>query len=164
MIKAIVYTSSTGHTERYAKMLSEKLEIPYYTINEAKATVSKKDEIIYMGWVCASKISGLNKARKRYSVKICSAVGLFPTDDNNIKNLKEANKINSDFFYLQGGVDYTKLKGIKKKILQMVGKAIEDKNKEASSDIAKIFKDGADFVSEKNLQPLIQSISKYNNE
>ena len=58
----------------------------------------------------------------------------------------------------------TKLKGIKKKILQMVGKAIEDKNKEASSDIAKIFKDGADFVSEKNLQPLIQSISKYNNK
>ena len=29
MLKAIVYKSNTGYTENYAKMLSEKLNIPY---------------------------------------------------------------------------------------------------------------------------------------
>ena len=36
MIKAIVYKSKTGHTEKYAKMIGEKLNIPYYTLKEAK--------------------------------------------------------------------------------------------------------------------------------
>lgn len=33
----IVYESNTGHTKQYAKMLSEKLNIPYFTISEARA-------------------------------------------------------------------------------------------------------------------------------
>ena len=36
MLKSIVYKTNTGHTFEYAKMLSEKLEIPYYSIKEAK--------------------------------------------------------------------------------------------------------------------------------
>ena len=36
MIKAIVYKSNTGDTMQYARMLGDKLNIPYFTINEAK--------------------------------------------------------------------------------------------------------------------------------
>ena len=41
MIKAIVYESNTGHTMQYAKMLSEKLNIPCFTIEEAKTNLQK---------------------------------------------------------------------------------------------------------------------------
>ena len=92
MIKAIVYKSNTGHTMQYAEMLSEKLNIPYFTINEAKTNLQKQDEIVYLGWVCATKICGLGKVKNRYKVKCYGAVGLFPKDENYIKNLKESNK------------------------------------------------------------------------
>ena len=119
MIKAIVYKSNTGHTMQYAKMLSEKLNIPRFTIEEEKTNLQKQEEIVYFGWVCATKICGLRKVKNRYSIKCYGAVGLFPTDENYIKNLKEANKLDKDLFYMQGGLDYTKLKGIKRKKWKM---------------------------------------------
>lgn len=159
MIKAIVYESNTGHTMQYAKMLSEKLNIPCFTIEEAKTNLQKQEEIVYLGWICATKICGLRKVRNKYSIKCYGAVGLFPTDENYIKNLKEANKLDKDLFYMQGGLDYTKLKGIKRKILQLVGNAMEKDNKPENQEIIKIFKNGANFVSEKNLEPMLQFLN-----
>lgn len=75
MIKAIVYESNTGHTMQYAKMLSEKLNIPCFTIEKAKTNLQKQDEIIYFGWICATKICGLRKVKDRYSIKCYGAVG-----------------------------------------------------------------------------------------
>lgn len=159
MIKAIVYKSNTGHTMQYAEMLSEKLNIPYFTINEAKTNLQKQDEIVYLGWVCATKICGLGKVKNRYKVKCYGAVGLFPKDENYIKNLKESNKLDKDLFYMQGGLDYTKLKGIKRKMLQLVGNAMEKDNKPENQEMIKIFKSGANFVTEKNLEPMIQFLN-----
>ena len=31
-IRAIVYTSNTGHTEKYARMLGEKTGLPVYSL------------------------------------------------------------------------------------------------------------------------------------
>ncbi|MGN1299055.1 MAG: flavodoxin domain-containing protein [Candidatus Scatovivens sp.] len=159
MIKAIVYKSNTGHTRQYAKMLSEKLNIPCFTIEEAKNNLQKRDEIIYFGWVCATKICGLGKVKNRYTIKCYGAVGLFPIDENYIKNLKESNKLDKDLFYMQGGLDYTKLKGIKRKILQLVGNAMEKDNKPENQEMIKIFKNGANFISDKNLEPMIKFLS-----
>ena len=159
MLKAIVYKSNTGHTMQYAKMLSEKVNIPYFTINEAKNNLKKQDEIVYLGWVCATKICGLGKVKNRYSIKCYGAVGLFQTDENYIKSLKKANKLDKDLFYMQGGLDYTKLKGIKRKMLQLVENAIEKDNKPENQEMIKIFKNGANFVSEKNLDPIIQFLN-----
>ena len=49
MIKAIIYQSKTGHTMEYAKMLSEKLKIPCYSVKNASKYFKKKDAIIYLG-------------------------------------------------------------------------------------------------------------------
>ena len=47
MIKAIIYESKTNHTLRYAKMLSDKLKIPYYTSAEAANHLTKEDKAIF---------------------------------------------------------------------------------------------------------------------
>lgn len=72
MLKAIVYESNTGHTKEYAEMLGKKLEIPAFTIKEAKKELNKNDEIIFLGWIFATKIMGLNKVKK-YNVKCVGA-------------------------------------------------------------------------------------------
>ena len=60
---------------------------------------------------------------------------------------------------MQGGLDYTKLKGIKRKMLQLVEIAIEKDNKPENQEMIKIFKNGANFVSEKNLEPMVQFLN-----
>lgn len=159
MVKAIVYTTNTGHTLEYARMLSKRLNVPYYSVNEAKAKLNEDDEIIYLGWVCASRISGLSNVRTKYNINCVGAVGLYPYDENNIDMMKKANGLNEPLFYLRGGLDYTKLKGIKRLVLQMVGKVMGKGDKPENKEMAEIFKNGVNFVSEKNLDPIIKHIN-----
>ena len=35
-MKAIVYTSHTGHTQRYAQLLAERTGVPAYSMKEAR--------------------------------------------------------------------------------------------------------------------------------
>ena len=91
MIKAIVYNSSTGHTSRYAKMLSEKLDIPCYTIKDANGKLNSKDEIIYLSWVCANMITRINKIKNKYNVRCYGVVGLYPKSEENTNNLIKTN-------------------------------------------------------------------------
>ena len=64
-MKAIVYTSSTGHTTEYAKILGEKTGLPVYALNEALKQLSNGIEIIYLGWLFANGIKGYKKAAKK---------------------------------------------------------------------------------------------------
>lgn len=156
MIKAIIYNSSTGHTFRYAKMLSEKLDIPCYAIKDANRKFNSNDEIIYLSWVCANMITGIKKIRNKYNVKCYGVLGLYPKREENTNNLIKTNNIDKPVFYLQGGLDYNKLNWLKTKILHMVGKYLEKENNKQSTQLAKILENGADFVTEENLKEILE--------
>ncbi|MBQ9947413.1 MAG: flavodoxin domain-containing protein [Oscillospiraceae bacterium] len=154
-MKAIVYESNTGFTERYAKILSKKIGVPAYTLSEAKKSVQKGEEIIFMGWVFANKISGLDKAKKQWNIIAAAAVGMNPKTDKNTEIVREANKLEIPLFYLWGGLDNNKLKGINKMMLGFVRDSLIKENKPEYADAIEVFKNGGDFVSEENLSELI---------
>ena len=163
MVKAIIYNSETGFTKEYAEMLSEKINVPYYTLKEAKKEINKQDEIVYLGWICAGVIKGLNKVRNKYKVKCYGAVGAFPKDANYIETLTKSNGLEKDkLFYLRGGINFGKLKGYKKFIVKIVGSVLEknNKGKEGSEELIRIFNEGASFVDVKNLDEMIDYIKK----
>ena len=58
-MKAIVYTSQTGHTQRYAQMLAERTGVPAYSLKEAGKSLRRGEEIFYMGWLMAGTVKGL---------------------------------------------------------------------------------------------------------
>ena len=62
---AILFTSYTGHTAAYAKALSQKLQIPAYTLKEAGRHLSRGASVIYLGWIMAGSIKGAAKAAKQ---------------------------------------------------------------------------------------------------
>ena len=158
MIKAIVYKSNTGYTKQYAEMLSKSLKVPIYNLEEAKLKLKKHDEIVFLGWVCATKIQGLSKI-KNYNVKCIGAVGVYPTEKNYIESLRKTNKVNAELFYLRGGLNYNKLTGLKKKVLQFVRNMMEKENKVENQEIIKIFKEGANYVSYENLEPMLKYVN-----
>lgn len=158
MIKAIVYKSNTGYTKQYAEMLSKSLKVPIYNLEEAKLKLKKHDEIVFLGWVCATKIQGLSKI-KNYNVKCIGAVGVYPTEKNYIESLRKTNKVNAELFYLRGGLNYNKITGLKKKVLQFVRNMMEKENKVENQEIIKIFKEGANYVSYENLEPMLKYVN-----
>lgn len=163
LVKAIVYNSATGFTKEYAEMLSKKINVPCYTLKEAKKELNKQDEIVYLGWICAGIIKGLNKARNKYKVKCYGAVGAFPKDANYIETLTKSNGLEKDkLFYLRGGINFQKLKGYKKLIIKIVGNVLEknNKGKEGSEELIRIFNEGASFVDSENLDEMINYIKK----
>ena len=149
MSRAIIYKSKTGHTERYARMLSKELHIPCYSYKDAK--VSENDEIIFLSYIYASKIMGLSKILKKYKVKVIIAVGALAYSKDYLNTLKDTNNIKLPFFYLRGGIDYSKLNFFFRKFLPVIGKDIAKDDKE----LLNLFKNGGDFVNKDNLKEVL---------
>ena len=158
-MKTIVYESNTGFTARYAKMLSEKIHLPCCSLSEAESTLSKQSSIIFMSWVEGGKIQKLKDARRRYDIGAVLAVGMtLPSEMARLK-LRKENGIPEQIplFQLVGGVDLTKLKGIKKMMLSMAAKATAKatpKNEE-ERQIFTALQNGGDLVKADNLMEFV---------
>ena len=79
-MNAIIYTTNTGSTESYAKLLAQKTGLPAYSLAEAKKQVFAGAEVIYLGWIMAGSVKGYAKAAKRYRVRAVCAVGMGQTE------------------------------------------------------------------------------------
>lgn len=154
MVKAIVYESKAGHTLKYAEMLSKKLNIPFYSINESLEKLKNNEKIIFLSWICAGKIKEKDKIDNKYDIVCYGAVGAYPYSDEYLKELKVANNIDKPLFYLRGGIDYSKLNKFQKLLVKLVGKTM--KNSDEKTQI--MFKQGYDFVKKDNLEEIVKYI------
>ena len=75
-MNAIIYTTNTGSTEHYAKLLAQKTGLPVYSLAEAKKRVFAGAEVIYLGWIMAGSVKGYAEAAKRYRVRAVCGVGM----------------------------------------------------------------------------------------
>lgn len=107
---AIVYTSNTGFTEKYAKLLGGKLFLPVYSLEEAKGKLAAGAEIIYLGWLMAGTVKGYKPAVRRYRIRAVGAVGMAATGTNT-DQVRKSNHLPEKIpvFTLQGGYDSSRL-------------------------------------------------------
>lgn len=158
-MKAIVYTSNTGHTAEYAKILGEKTGLPVYALSEVAKQLSNGTEIIYLGWLFANNIKGYKKAAKQYKISAICAVGLCDTGTA----LAEVRKINSiseetPLFTMQGGMDKTKLRGINKFMINMLTKGLSSQKERSENDerMLHLLKNDQNYVSEENITAFME--------
>lgn len=156
MAKIILYKSNTGHTKKYAEMLGKRLNIDVYSVDSKDIKIDNNDEIIYMGWIFADSISGYKRVKDKYNITFVIAVGMNNKSDENSAKIVEVNKIEVPFDYLQGGVDFKKLKGVKKFILNIVAKSIIKKNRKEDKKLIEMFKNNSNSISEKNLDTIVE--------
>ncbi len=156
---AIVYTSNTGLTESYAKILAEKTGLPAYRIEDAKERINKGERIIYLGWLMAGKIVSYKKAKKRYDISAVCGVGLGDTGAQD-EDARRSNKVPAGIpvFTLQGGMDHDKLTGVYKSMIEVLtGFMKKKKNKtEDEKKMTALLISGGNFVSEENLMAVIE--------
>ncbi len=167
MINAIVYTSNTGYTEKYAKLLGEKTGLPVSSLSDAKGVLPAGSNIIYLGWLMAGKVAGYKDAAKLYSVKAVCGVGMGGTGTQ-LEESRRANSIPAEtpFFTMQGGFDMTKLHGIYKfmmgAMVKTSGKSLAKKQDRTPDEDAMLdmLLHGGDYVSVENLSAVLDWYEK----
>ena len=167
-IKAIVYQSQTGHTQRYAKMFAEKTGLPLYTLQEAKKALSKGDPIIYFGWLLSGKIQGFEPAWTTYEVKAVASVGLYP-DSARFRDHVGRNNIliDMEYFHLRGGIKTEELKGAPKILMNLMMRTIRTKQAKGQTvqpeeeAMLKAVNESADFVDENQLAGIFAWYDSY---
>lgn len=102
MISCIVYSSTTGSCEKYARMMAGKLHIPAYSVKYVPAPQGR--EVIYVGWLFAGKVVGLDKVLKTENVKAVVQVGMADAGADAEAACREKNGLSADVkvFSLQG--------------------------------------------------------------
>ena len=166
-MKAIVYTSHTGHTQRYAQLLAERTGVPAYSMKEAREKLRPKDEIFYMGWLMAGTVKGVQAAMDRYTIRGAAIVGVSPQGNGDLWTEARINGGYSDsggrLFYLQGGYAPEKLGFLYRMMMKpMAGSVIRQvkaRGEAASAqerEMAEVFRNGGDFVRREALDEIVQ--------
>lgn len=163
MIRAIIYTSNTGSTAAYAKLLGEQINLPVYPLSEARDRVSAGSGVVYMGWLMAGGIKGYKAAAKRYSICAVCGVGMGRTGTQ-LDEVRKSNCISSDtpLFTLQGGFDRQKLRGVYRFMMNIMaktaGKALAEKQNRTSEEdeMLSMMLHGGNRVSIENLSGILE--------
>lgn len=157
-MKAIIYTTNTGSTERYAKFLSHETTLPAYSLAEAQKKVSAGSDVIYLGWVMAGTIKGYTKAAERYRVCAVCAVGMGQTGSQT-DTVRQKNNIppNTALFTLQGNLDIQKLHGIYRPMLKIAYKGLSQKSDrtQEEDDMLNMMLQSDEHVKSENLNEVL---------
>lgn len=159
----IVYSSKTGHTRQYAQMLAKATQYKALSLEEALSALPEKEPVLYMGWVMAGHISGIDKAVRRWDVRCVAAVGMSPAGKEVLATLSKANYIpNAPVFYLQGGWAPKKVGWFQRRAVNAVTrgirKSLQAKSKRSEQEQAYLdmLLRGGSFVEYQNLKPIQQ--------
>ena len=156
---AIVYTSNTGYTAQYARLLGKRTGLPVYSLAEAGAKLPAGNCVIYLGWLMAGKVQGYAKAAGRYHVAAVCGVGMGATGSQ-MQDLRKANALPAAMpvFTLQGGFDMARLRGVYKMMMTVMvktaGKGLAEKENRTPEEDAmlELMLHGGSRVSEENLE------------
>ena len=171
----IIYGSCYGTTKKYAEELSGRFgceAVSYENVNDINAYQT----IIYMGGLYAGGVQGMKKTLKKLSdisdkIICIVTVGLAdPTDEKNIEHIRKNIKTQvsqelynkAKIFHLRGGIDYSEISFLHKKMMGMVYKKavsvpVEERDAELSAMI-ETYNKQADFVDFDSLDPIVQSL------
>ena len=160
--EAIVYTSNTGYTARYAALLGERTGLPVYALPEAEKALGKGTCVLYLGWLMAGKVQGYAKAAERYHAGAVCGVGMGATGSQ-LEDVRKTNSLPADLpvFTLQGGFDMSRLRGVHKMMMTVMAKTMGKKLAEKpdrtpeEDDMLDLLVHGGDRVSPDNLTAVL---------
>lgn len=167
MSSIVVYQSKTGHTKAYANLLGESLNCQVVESKHFNQSVAQAyDQIIYLGWLRASKVVGLNsflrKTNKDNKILI-GAVGASPKTEDYVKKVIQANFESTPsypLFYLQGGFNPDKLSIPMKFMLGKVADSIKKKQEKAPETLTDEDRDFLGFFQTKHSDVSIENLKE----
>ena len=159
---AILYTSNTGSTQRYAALLSQATGLPAFPLVQADQSLSPGAEVLYLGWVRAGQVQGYPAAAKKYRVRAVCAVAMARTGtQTDVIRGKSAIPGGIPLFTLQGNFNVKKLHGIYRFMMEImvktVGKGLAAKKDRTpeEDDMLDMMLHGGERVKAENLSAIL---------
>ena len=169
MKTAVVYTSQTGFTKRYAEWLSERIGADLIELKEVRKTdFSGYDAIVYGGWVCAANVTKINwmknNAEKWKDKKLAVfCVGGSPIDNPDIeiffqKSFSEGPLSTVKPFYCPGGFNYEKMSKGSKALMKVFVKTLKAKKDKTEEEelMIKMVSQSYDISDIKYIEPIVE--------
>lgn len=161
-MKAIIYTTNTGSTAQYAKMLAEKTGLQAFSMEEAKSKVEAGSEIIYLGWIMAAQVKGCKAAAKKYKIRAICAVGMEKTGTRT-EEIRGKTCVPAEIplFTLQGNFNVKKLHGLYRIMMNMMVKMVTKQlgakadRTQRENEMLEIMLHGGENVREENLKSIL---------
>ena len=161
-MNAIIYTTNTGSTERYAKLLAQETGLPSFSLAEARKKVHPGAEVIYLGWIMAGAVKGYAAAAKRYQVLTVCGVGMGRTGTQT-ESVREKSAVPAaiPLFTLQGNFNVKKLHGVYRLMMEIMvkaaGKSLAAKKDRtpAEDDMLDMMRCGGERVKAENLNAVL---------
>ena len=162
MEKIVIYQSGTGFTAKYAGWIAEELGCEAKEYKKVKTDeLAAYDMVIYGGWIMANMVYGYDKI-KALNLKnvVVFGVGMAVPSDEITAKIAVQNEIPQEhLFYFEGGYNPKKVGFLKKMMMNMIKKSIEQKVEKTEEDMHMLetFK-GADNTNRNAIQPLLQFV------
>lgn len=164
----VVYKSSTGFTKKYADWIAQALGCEAVALQDAKRIdYSAYDALIFGGWAFAGNIQGLKAMKPKFESfrgkKAVFATGSSPADSPEVvgfleKNLSEEERKSIRAFYMPGGINYDKMRGLHKIMMKMMGNMMKKEHGEDSPQYKEIAI-SHDSTDKKFIEPLVAYIA-----
>lgn len=166
----VLYRSKYGHTRRYATWLSESLEWELKELSDfKKKEVKDYDHVIFGTGVYINRMKGIRRVMRLFKEKpiIVFACGGNDGVEEEIERIRTRNltKDQQDFhtfFYVPGGLDFTKVKGLLGPMMKLSHRMLEkkkDRTKE-EEDFLKGFTEPTDLVDRKHTEAILEYVKK----
>ena len=159
---AIIYTTNTGSTEQYARLLAQKTGLLTYSLAEAKKRIPVGAEVVYLGWIMAGSVKDYAAAAKHYRVCAVCGVGMGQTGTQTESvRKKSAIPANIPLFTLQGNFDVKRLHGIYRLMMEIMvktaGKSLAAKKDRTAeeNDMLDMMTNGGERVKAENLSAVL---------
>lgn len=166
MKNIVLYKSKYGNTLQYATWIAEELGWELRDFSDfKKKEVEEYDKVIFGTGVYMSRMNKLKKALKIFQNKsiIIFACAGNNNVDKDIQDIKTNNFKNDElsfhhFFYLPGGVDFSKITGIMKVFLNFFRKMLEKKKDKTrdEEEIMKGFTNPTNLVDKKHITDIVE--------
>lgn len=164
MKNLIIYKSNTGFTKEYATMLQRRIDGDLLDIkNLKKKTLKNYDNIFFGGPLRNNVILGLNKFLKHYDIIqnkniFIFAVGIEPLTDDKKENVIASNGLDLyhvRLYFLQGGLDFSRMKFPQKQILRYALKVAGKKEGISEEMIKSRLENNVNMVNSSNLDYMV---------
>ncbi|MEA5017197.1 MAG: flavodoxin domain-containing protein [Erysipelotrichaceae bacterium] len=165
MKNIVLYQSKYGNTYQYAKWIAEDLGWEIIEFSKfSKSDIKNYQNIIFGSGVYMGKMNKITKVLKWFKDKpiiifACAGNNNVEKDINDIKNRNftaEQLKFHH-FFYLPGGVDFTKVKGVFRTMLNIF-RSVMLKRKNLTKDEEAIlagFDNPTNYVDKKHIDKIV---------
>lgn len=165
--KAVVYTSNTGYSEEYARMIGKKLSLPVYERKYAHNYLAKNTDVIYVAWVMAGMIKDYGKLMREFNPVAIVAVGMDVSKGIELKiRVENELPVTCPLYLVLGGFNKEKLKGFYRWVYnRKVNSLIKELEEETSLTPTQavqldILKNGGSYVKDENLKEFYRDYLK----